>query len=273
MKTALFMIRTRCNYSQSLAAQTIGVSRQLFSAWESGTKQIPAVRKEQLARLFGIDAVLLSASNLTKVEQFCDRPMFSHVIHGRQVFSFAPVGAARIYLGAPDLQRPEERGNIAIARKNAILQSLDQQITLRPGRQADDLPQLETVVSALDCLERLVHLFAELDSDTALHALMLLKKHLELLAAVFGVEQEGFEMSAEDLQQVHIIRARWERKNRQTMDQRRLEHIPELSNNRSVLESQLLAFYERAKHDGWNRVELQGYLNKLFCEVDVDETN
>lgn len=134
MKTALFMIRTRCNYSQSLAAQTVGVSRQLFSAWESGTKQIPTVRKEQLARLFGIDAALLSVSDLTKVEQFCDRPMFSHVIHGRQVFSFAPVGAPRIYLGAPDLHRPEERGNIAIARKNAILQSLDQQITLKPGR-------------------------------------------------------------------------------------------------------------------------------------------
>ncbi len=32
MKAAIYHIRTRCNYSQSMAAREIGVSRQMFSA-------------------------------------------------------------------------------------------------------------------------------------------------------------------------------------------------------------------------------------------------
>ena len=35
MKTALYYIRTRCNYSQGMVARELDVSRQMLSAWES----------------------------------------------------------------------------------------------------------------------------------------------------------------------------------------------------------------------------------------------
>ena len=53
MKTALYYIRTRCNYSQGMVARELDVSRQMLSAWENGTKTIPKARKEELAMLFG----------------------------------------------------------------------------------------------------------------------------------------------------------------------------------------------------------------------------
>ena len=41
MKTALAVIRTRCNYSQTVLASALGLSRQVVSAWENGNKKIP----------------------------------------------------------------------------------------------------------------------------------------------------------------------------------------------------------------------------------------
>ena len=44
MKTALAVIRTRCNYSQTTLASVLGLSRQVVSAWENGNKKIPEGR-------------------------------------------------------------------------------------------------------------------------------------------------------------------------------------------------------------------------------------
>ena len=59
MKTALYYIRTRCNYSQGMVARELDVSRQMLSAWENGTKTIPKARKEELAMLFGVPVEIL----------------------------------------------------------------------------------------------------------------------------------------------------------------------------------------------------------------------
>ena len=64
MKTALYLIRSRCNYSQAMAAKAIGVSRQMLGAWESGAKALPPARQEQLAALFGIEPELLTEYSL-----------------------------------------------------------------------------------------------------------------------------------------------------------------------------------------------------------------
>ena len=40
MKTALAVIRTRCNYSHTVLASVLGLSRQVVSAWENGKKKI-----------------------------------------------------------------------------------------------------------------------------------------------------------------------------------------------------------------------------------------
>ena len=54
MKTALAVIRTRCNYSQTVLASALGLSRQVVSAWENGNKKIPEGRLAELASLFGV---------------------------------------------------------------------------------------------------------------------------------------------------------------------------------------------------------------------------
>lgn len=273
MKTPLSIIRTRCNYSQSLAAQAVGVSRQMFSVWESGAKAIPPARLEQLAQLFGVHVDLLSQQDLEAVEHFCDRPMFSHVVQGRQVLSFAPTGHGRIYLGSPGPSRPEERGMTVLNRKNRSLQALERHLTLKPGSQADDLPQLEAAVSALDCFGRLVNLSAQLEPDAALRTLSLLGDHLELLAAALGVSKKTGEFSPAELHQVQLLRVKWNRNTRDALDRRRQETLPSSPDDRDAFMDRLLACYQQAKYDGWSQVELQWRLNQLFHEVDADEAD
>ena len=90
MKTALYYIRTRCNYSQSMVARELDVSRQIYSAWENGAKPIPPSRKEELSTLFGVPADILDEHNDIRIKRFCDQPVFSRLCRGRQVFSFQP---------------------------------------------------------------------------------------------------------------------------------------------------------------------------------------
>ena len=42
-------IRKQCNFSLSQLAERLEVSRQIISAWENGKKEIPEMRKKQLA--------------------------------------------------------------------------------------------------------------------------------------------------------------------------------------------------------------------------------
>ena len=95
MKTALAVIRTRCNYSQTVLASVLGLSRQVVSAWENGNKKIPEGRLTELALLFGVPVTLLTTKELDVVERWCDRPVFPTQKQGRQVFSFEPVGENR----------------------------------------------------------------------------------------------------------------------------------------------------------------------------------
>ena len=91
MKTALYHIRTRCNYSQSMAARELQVSRQIFSAWEQGKKQIPEGRKAMLASLFGVPIQILDTENEAEIQDFCDRPMFSTICQGSRSFLSVPI--------------------------------------------------------------------------------------------------------------------------------------------------------------------------------------
>ena len=69
MKTALAVIRTRCNYSQTTLASVLGLSRQVVSAWGNGNKKIPEGRLAEIASLFGVPAALLTAEELDVVER------------------------------------------------------------------------------------------------------------------------------------------------------------------------------------------------------------
>ena len=120
MKTALYYIRTRCNYSQSMVARELNVSRQIYSAWESGAKALPALRRSELANLFGIPEEILLECEEATVERFCDQPIFSRVCQGKQVFSFQPDRELRVFLGAPDSQRPAEHCAELMNSKKAL---------------------------------------------------------------------------------------------------------------------------------------------------------
>lgn len=133
MKTALSLLRCRCNYSQAAAARAVGVSRQVLSAWESGTKSIPPSRLNQLANLFGVEPILLTEQNLAQVEQLCDRPIFSRIFEGRQVFSFSPSPKRSVDLEAPSKTRPEERGTALVNRKHKLLAEADMHLSFTPG--------------------------------------------------------------------------------------------------------------------------------------------
>ena len=73
MKSALYHIRTRCNYSQGMVARELGVSRQILSFWESGTKAIPKTRKTELAQLFGVPESILEENeeSIVAAERHC----------------------------------------------------------------------------------------------------------------------------------------------------------------------------------------------------------
>ena len=71
MKTALYYIRTRCNYSQGMVARELDVSRQMLSAWENGTKTIPKARKEELAMLFGVPVEILEEQDGSTIQSYC----------------------------------------------------------------------------------------------------------------------------------------------------------------------------------------------------------
>ena len=48
--------RTRCRMTQEFVAESLGVSRQAVSKWESGTSEPSTANLLALARLFGVDA-------------------------------------------------------------------------------------------------------------------------------------------------------------------------------------------------------------------------
>jgi DNA-binding XRE family transcriptional regulator len=48
--------RTRCNMTQAFVAESIGVSRQAVSKWESGTSDPSTSNLLSLAKLYGISA-------------------------------------------------------------------------------------------------------------------------------------------------------------------------------------------------------------------------
>jgi len=126
MRTALYYIRSRCNYSQSMVARELHVSRQMFSAWENGTKSIPNARKAELADMFGIEKEKLDETDEAVILAYCDQPMFSRICQGKQVFSFAPeYRHSRVFLGIPQESPPGEQCKDLMSRKNKIMERID----------------------------------------------------------------------------------------------------------------------------------------------------
>lgn len=63
-------IRKQCNFSLSQLAERLEVSRQIISAWENGKKEIPEMRKKQLADFLVLTSVSLMKYRRNRKE-FC----------------------------------------------------------------------------------------------------------------------------------------------------------------------------------------------------------
>ena len=81
-------IRTRCNLSLSELAEFIGVTRQALSSWESGKKEIPEQRLEQLADFFGIDKVYLGEISEDEKRCLIEKAMFRYNDNGKETYRY-----------------------------------------------------------------------------------------------------------------------------------------------------------------------------------------
>ncbi len=72
-------IRKQCNFSLSQLAERLEVSRQIISAWENGKKEIPEMRKKQLADFFGIDKCFFDEISEEQKRILLDKAMFRYI--------------------------------------------------------------------------------------------------------------------------------------------------------------------------------------------------
>ena len=224
MKTALYHIRTRCNYSQSMAARELGVSRQMFSAWELGDKPIPAVRQQALSDLFGVPVSMLEEKDEAKVLAFCDRPMFTAACGGKQVFSFLPPDKrSRVFLGHPTETRPEEQCKLLLSQKAELLGKIGRLFQFAPQQQVDELPDMERKLAILSSFASVMDGAEQAEPQRRGRVLRFILEQVELLSAMlWGAEHP--EPDAWTQQQLHLLRCRWGQMNAEDTDTDRPLH-------------------------------------------------
>lgn len=260
MKTALYYIRTRCNYSQGMVARELDVSRQMLSAWENGTKTIPKARKEELAMLFGVPVEILEEQDGSTIRSYCDRPMFCCVCQGRQVFSFRPKSDhSRVWLETPRGDRPEARCRELMDRKNAVLELINQTMRFDPEHQAEQLPVMELSVSLLEEFGKLLTCCGNMEPEHRGRFLQFVLEQEEILTAVLSEDTKEHRDEWQK-QQIHLLRCRWGKTNR-VADRRRIG--VEKADPSSVWE-QINQWYQRAKTAGWDRAEIEWRLNQIL---------
>lgn len=83
-------IRKQCNFSLSQLAERLEVSRQIISAWENGKKEIPEMRKKQLADFFGIDKCFFDEISEEQKRILLDKAMFRYIEDGEETYRYKP---------------------------------------------------------------------------------------------------------------------------------------------------------------------------------------
>ncbi len=271
MKTALYYIRTRCNYSQSMAAREIGVSRQMFSAWEHGDKSIPDARKDTISALFGVPVPILEETDEIKLLAFCDRPMFTTVCQGKQVFSFLPPeNQARVFLGSPTETRPEERCRELMSQKTELLEQIDGLFRFAPQQQVDELPNMELKLSLLSCFSSVADAAEAVAPQYRGRLLRFVLEQMKILSAML----RGTELSEQDAwaqQQLHLLRYRWGQIN--ALPDGASINEPGRSKNCEPEEilQRIDYWYQKAKKRGADWTELQWRLNQILEQENEHE--
>lgn len=271
MKTAIYHIRTRCNYSQSMAARELGVSRQMFSAWEHGDKPIPDIRKQTISALFGVPVSILEETDEAAVLAFCDRPMFSTTCQGKQVFSFLPPKKqTRVFLGVPTATRPEEQCKILMSQKAALLEKLDRLFQFDPQRQVDELPDMEWKLSVLSRFTSVADAAEAVAPPYRGRLLRFILEQMEILSAML----QGTQLPEQDTwaqQQLHLLRHRWGQINALPDDTS--TDAPGHSKNCKPEEilQRIDYWYQKAKRRGADWAQLQWRLNQILEQENTHE--
>ena len=275
MKTALFLIRTRCNCSQVFLAAVLGVSRQVISAWENGSKKLPDHRAKELAGLFGVPLTLLTQQNPADVERWCDRPLFPRLIQGRQVFSFEPAEQSpQVVVLPPDAPMPADKSRELVACRNRMLKNIAEVTAIRQGRQVEDLSYAEPCISILEEILEIFRTAGEADSVCRQMMLTFLQEQISLSRYVLcGIEPESTP-SQWQIQQLQMLRAHWAtsiRKHKAVPEVYPL--TPEDISPSSSLSERITLYYRQALDLGVNTQDLQYYLEKIMMEEHPNDAN
>lgn len=275
MKTALFLIRTRCNYSQVFLAAVLGVSRQVISAWENGSKKLPDHRAKELAGLFGVPFTLLTQYDPADVERWCDRPLFPRLIQGRQVFSFEPAEQSpQVVVLPPDAPMPADKSRELVACRNQMLRSIAAVTAIRQGQQVEDLSYAEPCISILEQILEIFHTAGETDGICRQMMLAFLLEQISLSRYVLcGIEPESTP-SQWQIQQIQMLRAHWAASIRRHKAAQEAHPLtPEDISPNNSLSERIALYYRQALDLGVNTQDLQYYLEKIMMEEHPNDTN
>lgn len=275
MKTALFLIRTRCNYSQVFLAAVLGVSRQVISAWENGSKKLPDHRAKELAGLFGVPLTLLTQPDPSDVERWCDRPLFPRLIQGRQVFSFEPVEQSpQVVVLPPDAPMPADKSRELVACRNQMLRNIAAVTAIRQGQQVEDLSYAEPCISILEQILEIFHTAGEANGVCRQMMLTFLQEQISLSRYVLCDTEPESTPSQWQIQQIQMLRAHWAASIRRHKAAPEVYPLaPEDISPASSLSERITLYYRQALDLGVNMQDLQYYLEKLMMEEHPNDTN
>ena len=269
MKTALAVIRTRCNYSQMTLALVLGLSRQVVSAWENGNKKIPEGRLTELALLLGVPVTLLTTKELDVVERWCDRPVFPTQKQGRQVFSFEPVGENRnVILNEPSAPMPAVQSRDLMQRRNYTMRKLAACTQIRAEQQTKDLSIAEPCITILEQMRRLFDTALTAEPRVQEQILRFVLEQIMLLCQVLSPDaQDAANLTDWQKQQLQMLRTHWATMNRERRKREQKHAIAETKDIKECsLTERLNTLYHHAMTQGMDRRDLQLYLERIWEE-------
>ena len=122
-------IRMRCNLSLADLSGYIGVSRQIVSAWENGTRGISKKNLSKLSEFFGLDPSYFGEINEKGREDILHKAMFMRTKGKKPYYRYVPEQENDEMVFLPEIERGlDEIFAEAVAKKNQTLSDAERVI-------------------------------------------------------------------------------------------------------------------------------------------------